>query len=73
MCLFVQAWSYRIWLCEKFNLFESEWDIIQKYFEQDRRNNSIWNYRYFIFSSKLYNGNKDKVQEEIDFTFKILD
>lgn len=43
------AWSYRIWLCEHFNIYESELKEVEYYIEEDIGNNSAWSYRYFIY------------------------
>ena len=42
-------WSYRIWLCQKFNLYKEEWALIDGYINKDVYNNSAWNYRFFLF------------------------
>jgi protein farnesyltransferase/geranylgeranyltransferase type-1 subunit alpha len=42
------AWSYRIWLVERFQLWATEKDFIEKLMNIDSSNNSLWSYRYFI-------------------------
>lgn len=43
------AWQHRQWVVEKFNLFsQQELDYSAGLIIEDMRNNSAWNYRYFI-------------------------
>ena len=42
------AWSYRIWLIERFQLWESEIDFVNEMLKLDKSNNSVWSYRNFI-------------------------
>lgn len=42
------AWSYRIWLIERFQLWESELDFVSQMLNLDKGNNSVWSYRNFI-------------------------
>ena len=44
------AWSYRIWLIERFQLWEDEIDFVDQMLSLDRGNNSVWSYRYFILN-----------------------
>ncbi len=44
------AWSYRIWLIERFELWEGEIPFIENLLNRDVNNNSIWSYRYFIIA-----------------------
>ncbi|CAD5221754.1 unnamed protein product [Bursaphelenchus okinawaensis] len=46
------AWQHRQWVVERFNLFDQrEVEYSLKLLEEDMRNNSAWNYRYFIVNS----------------------
>lgn len=42
------AWSYRLWLVERFQLWEGELDFIEEELEEDVTNNTLWTYRYFL-------------------------
>ena len=42
------AWSYRIWLVERFQLWDGELDYVDHLLDEDVCNNSAWSYRYFI-------------------------
>ncbi|KAL4492520.1 hypothetical protein ABPG72_007633 [Tetrahymena utriculariae] len=65
------GWGYRIWLCQKFNLFEDEWQRIQYYFEEDIRNNSAWNYRHFLLSQRILK-DKNDFKQELQFIFESI-
>ena len=55
------AWSYRIWLCKRFDLFEQERLQVEQYITDDVGNNSAWSYRYFLYTYKLDNQDKSGV------------
>ena len=44
------AWSYRIWLIERFQLWAEELEFVDEMLEEDKGNNSVWSYRYFILN-----------------------
>ena len=44
------AWSYRIWLIERFQLWTDELDFVNEMLAMDNGNNSVWSYRYFILN-----------------------
>ena len=44
------AWSYRVWLIERFQLWDGELDFCNKLMDADVFNNSLWSYRYFLLS-----------------------
>ena len=44
------AWSYRVWLVERFQLWQGELDFINNLMDEDVYNNSLWSYRYFLLS-----------------------
>lgn len=47
-----QSLAFRQWVVENFQLWgESELDYCARLLEEDQRNNSAWNYRYFIISN----------------------
>jgi len=51
------VWSYRQWLVKRFNLWEGEArdreiKDIEELLEQDVRNNSAWNHRWFVIFGK---------------------
>jgi len=50
------------WLVEKFNLVEEEKKNILEFFEEDVRNNSAWNFRYFLHKSSM---TKESLSEEL--------
>ncbi|KAJ3010761.1 UNVERIFIED_CONTAM: CAAX geranylgeranyltransferase alpha subunit [Siphonaria sp. JEL0065] len=62
------AWSYRQWLVRKFNAWEQELEDIDNLIEQDCRNNSAWNHRYFYFTSRPEGFDADSLSKEIQFS-----
>ena len=44
------AWSYRVWLIERFQLWDGELDFCNRLMDADVFNNSLWSYRYFLLS-----------------------
>lgn len=67
------AWSYRIWLVERFQLWDGELDFVEELLDDDVTNNSVWSYRYFILNRSpvgAFSGHKpgtvEFVQSEID-------
>ncbi|KAF3934044.1 hypothetical protein ABW19_dt0203180 [Dactylella cylindrospora] len=48
------VWTYRQWLVKRFGLFdEEELQATERLLEEDVRNNSAWNHRYFIVLGRL--------------------
>lgn len=63
------VWSYRQWLVRRFDLWdEGELEATEQLIEDDVRNNSAWNHRFFVVSgcepSKLED--KNVVEREIE-------
>lgn len=44
------AWSYRVWLIERFSLWEGELEYAESLLDKDVQNNSAWSYRYFLLN-----------------------
>ena len=44
------AWSYRIWLVERFSLWEGELEYAESLIDLEVTNNSAWSYRYFLMN-----------------------
>lgn len=51
------------------SLFENEMDYVNQLIEEDIRNNSAWNQRYFVVNYAT-NFHHDVVTSEIEYTFK---
>lgn len=65
---------FRQWIVERFNLFSiKEIEFSTNCILEDMRNNSAWNYRYFI-GSNLSNAfkNKEFVDKEVELVKNIL-
>jgi protein farnesyltransferase/geranylgeranyltransferase type-1 subunit alpha len=60
------VWSYRQWLCRRFALWdEGEFAFVQKMVEKDVRNNSAWNYRWFLVNGREAEGVKGVTDEAV--------
>lgn len=46
------AWSYRVWLVERFSLYEGELEYAESLLDTEVTNNSAWSYRYFILNKQ---------------------
>ena len=68
------AWQYRQWLVERFNLFSmDELNFSTACIFEDIRNNSAWNYRFFIGANLSDCFQEEKfLQNEITFTLKCI-
>ncbi|EWC44616.1 hypothetical protein DRE_06605 [Drechslerella stenobrocha 248] len=69
------VWTYRQWLIRRFGLFdEEELAATAKLLEEDVRNNSAWNHRYFVVFGKLGAGKPAEaaVVAEIEFAKKAI-
>jgi len=50
------AWCHRRWLVQHFKAHDGEWAWVTGMIDADVRNNSAWNYRYFLVESHLLVG-----------------
>ena len=64
------AWSYRIWLVERFKLWEGELEYIEKLLDDDICNNSAWSYRYFIIMKGGDPFGSDLVRKEVKYVLE---
>ena len=66
------AWSYKLWLVEKFQLYgEEEWDLVNEELQDQVTNNSLWSYRYFLtMKTKPYS--LELVQSEVQYALEKL-
>ena len=65
------AWSYRLWLIERFNLWEHEMEFIEHEFSNNNQvtNNSLWSYRYFL-THKTKEFTKELVRHELEYALE---
>ena len=70
-CKNYHAWSYRIWLVERFSLWEGELEYAESLLDKEVTNNSAWSYRYFLLNRQPNNtsGTLDHVSKEITYLF----
>lgn len=71
------AWAYRVWVCNKFQLYEEEKDQIEWMLEVDIGNNSAWVYRRFLKDNLLEKGKIESLEvlvaEELNYVEKKLE
>lgn len=68
------CWVYRKWLCETFDMYESEMVEVEKYLDNDVYNNSAWSYRFFLYNRgkhQLFTDDK-AISAEIEYVSKRL-
>ena len=66
------VWSYRQWLVHYFNNYTQEISFIDKMLNDDIRNNSAWNHKYFV-NKETTNFNKDFIDEELLKIMKLIE
>mmetsp|Transcript_16948 Transcript_16948/g.41645 ORF Transcript_16948/g.41645 Transcript_16948/m.41645 type:complete len:176 (-) Transcript_16948:233-760(-) len=71
LCTRAQVWAHRQWVLRTFNLFDKELDFVDVLLEQDIRNNSAWNQRFFVFKNTT-GFTREVIKSEIEYTFKAL-
>lgn len=67
------AWQYRQWAIKHFSLWSrAEFDYVEHLVDQDVRNNSAWNQRYFCLANKLSSDDSTTIRatldREVDYT-----
>ena len=55
-------------MLKTYNVWDKELEFIDEKLNEDFRNNSAWNHRYFVISNTTPMGKEDR-QKEIDFAF----
>jgi protein farnesyltransferase/geranylgeranyltransferase type-1 subunit alpha len=64
------VWSYRQWLVRRFDLFDDQQEMqaVEDLLQQDIRNNSAWNHRWFLVFGKEDTRNVEKsvIDREIE-------
>lgn len=61
----------RKWLIEKFELYEEELKALEFFLDQDIRNNSAWNQRFFIYKHYIDLKKKTLKDEILYFSYFI--
>jgi hypothetical protein len=62
----VHAWGFRLWVVEKFALWEEDLAFIEGYLKEHPRNNSAWNYRNFVLK-------KCEGRDDLAFVFEFVE
>lgn len=77
------AWCHKIWLTRRFGMFKQEFELkCKEILREDEYNNSVWNYRMFLFeyviediivseSDNIYNFVKDELNFVVSSITKI--
>ena len=67
------AWSYRLWLVERFNLWDGEMGFVDyEMNDGEVTNNSLWSYRYFLVTKANKELTKEIAEREIDYAMRML-
>lgn len=67
------SWAHRQWSVRKFDLWDAELDFVNFMLARDCRNNSAWNQRYFVLTSrhrKLRPLPREMIVQELAFALK---
>ena len=56
------VWSYRQWLVRHFSLWDTELPYVETLLQQDVRNNSAWNHRWFVVFARYANPQKHSIK-----------
>ena len=61
------VWSYRQWLVRRFSLWDQgELEETEHLIDEDVRNNSAWNHRWFVVFGRSDGESEDIVSREIE-------
>ena len=60
------VWSYRQWLVRHFDLWDTELPDVEELIDEDVRNNSAWNHRYFVVFGRGKDVDSEVVVREIE-------
>eukprot|EP00011_Vannellida_sp_DIVA3-517-6-12_P002126 CAMPEP_0114626418 /NCGR_PEP_ID=MMETSP0168-20121206/11771_1 /TAXON_ID=95228 ORGANISM="Vannella sp., Strain DIVA3 517/6/12" /NCGR_SAMPLE_ID=MMETSP0168 /ASSEMBLY_ACC=CAM_ASM_000044 /LENGTH=304 /DNA_ID=CAMNT_0001837721 /DNA_START=32 /DNA_END=946 /DNA_ORIENTATION=+ len=63
------AWSHRQWALKAYNVWEGELEFVERKLQEDLRNNSAWNHRYFVVSSTEDVSDAAVGEREIGYAF----
>lgn len=55
------VWSYRQWLVRHFSLWDSDLPLIEAFLQDDVRNNSAWNHRWFLIFGRVMDPTVDSI------------
>lgn len=67
------AWQHRQWVMKNFNLFQQELEYVERLLEEDIRNNSAWNQRFFVVTHQNPTIQGSILTGEFEFTSKALE
>ena len=70
------VWSYRQWLVRHFGIWDDELPTIEKLLDDDVRNNSAWNHRWFIIFARYTNPEKHSIRQndaDVEVPDRIVD
>ena len=62
------VWSYRQWLVRRFDLWDQgELGETERLIDEDLRNNSAWNHRWFVVFGRPGGESEDMITREIEY------
>ena len=67
------AWGHRQWVLRTFGGWESELDYVEELLQQDLRNNSAWNQRYFVLQNTADLKQADVVRGEVAYALRYIE
>ncbi|KAJ3407252.1 hypothetical protein CcCBS67573_g01121 [Chytriomyces confervae] len=71
-CKNYHAWSYRQWLVKHFQFWEQELADVDKLITSDFRNNSAWNHRFFVLSTRPEGVSETTMDKELEYCQKYI-
>ncbi|UYV74452.1 FNTA [Cordylochernes scorpioides] len=66
------AWQHRQWAMKEFGLWDDELSYVEKLLEDDIRNNSAWNQRYFVVKHTTGFSDPEIMKREIKYTLDAI-
>jgi protein farnesyltransferase/geranylgeranyltransferase type-1 subunit alpha len=66
------SWQHRQWVIRTYNLWDQELSFIEQLLNEDLRNNSAWNQRYFVISNTTGYSSDDVIKREIQFALSYI-
>lgn len=66
------GWSHRLFIVQKFGLWDNEMPFVEDLLRDDIRNNSAWNHRYTVVRNTSWPISEEVRQRELQYTFKSI-
>jgi len=66
------GWSHRLFIAQKFGMWDKEMPLVEELLTDDIRNNSAWNHRFTIIKNTAWPLTDKTRQKEIDYTLQAI-